>query len=67
MAGLVKVYSWMKFDAGTQQRTAAAFPGTLKAIKAAHGKPGMETERFISPMWLDENGFYQPRSANSQR
>ena len=66
MAGLVKVYSWSQYDVATQQRTPVAYPGTLKAIKAAHGKPRMETERFISPTWLDESGFYQPRSSDKQ-
>lgn len=65
MGSMVKVYRWLKYDAATDQRTPATYPGTLKAIKAVNGKPRMETERFISPTCLDENGFYQPRSGNS--
>ena len=65
MASLVKIYGWLRYDAATDQRTPAAYPGTLNAIKAAHGKPRMETERFISPTWLDENGFYKPRAINN--
>lgn len=66
MASLVKVYSWSLYDVASNQRTPVAYPGTLKAIKAANGRPRMETERFISPTLLDENGFYHPRSGNSQ-
>jgi hypothetical protein len=66
MASLVKIYSWLQYDVATAQRTPVEYPGTLKAIKAANGKPRMETERFISPTWLDEKGFYHSRSGNSQ-
>jgi hypothetical protein len=65
-ASLVKVYSWLQYDAVSNQRTPVAYVGTLKAIKAAKGRARMETERFISPTWLDENGFYHPRSDNTQ-
>jgi hypothetical protein len=65
MANLVKVYSWSIYDAVTGQHKPAAYPGTLEAIKAANGVPKMETERFISSDWLDENGFYQPKKSDS--
>jgi hypothetical protein len=40
MAKLEKIYSWLQYDVATDQRTPAAYPGTLQAIKAAEENHG---------------------------